>query len=111
MGRFEKGQSGNPSGRPKQTQQELDLIQACRKKAPKALATLEALLDSENESVALRASIALLERAYGKPRQEIDMTTNQPPEPPVFNVISFVDGKGNKVKDCRIENGRIIDDE
>lgn len=94
---FQKGQSGNPSGRPKQTQQELDLIQMCKSKAPKAVKKLEALMDSENEGVALRASIALLERAYGKPRQEIDMTTNQPPEPKKI-CITFIDPKDGKEK-------------
>ena len=93
---FEKGKSGNPSGRPKQTQQELDLIKACREKTPKALDKLEALLDSCNENVALRAAAIIIERGYGKPRQEIDMITNQPIEPPVFNIVSFTDNKGSE---------------
>ena len=98
---FEKGKSGNPSGRPKQTQQELDLIKACREKTPKALDKLESLMDSENEGVALKASLAIIERAYGKPRQEIDMTTNQPIEPPVFNIVPFT-GK-RKETHCMVD--------
>ena len=95
MARFEKGKSGNPSGRPKQTTDELDLIYACKQKSIKALDKLEALMDSENEGIALKASLAIIERAYGKPRQEIDTTTNQPPEPPKI-VISFFDPKDDK---------------
>lgn len=93
---FVKGKSGNPSGRPKQTQQELDLVQACREKTPKALDKLESLMDSDNEAVALKASLAIIERAYGKPRQEIDMTTNQPT--PEKITITFIDPKDGKEK-------------
>ena len=67
--RFEPGRSGNPSGRPKRTQAELDLIAACKKKAPAALKTLVELMGSENEAVRLKASLAIIERAYGKPLQ------------------------------------------
>lgn len=96
MARFEKGKSGNPSGRPKQTAEELDLINACKSKVPKALDKLEALMDSDNEGVALKASLAIIERAYGKPRQEIDMTTNQPT--PEKITITFIDPKDGKEK-------------
>lgn len=98
MARFEKGQSGNPSGRPKQTQAELDFIRSCREKVPAALDKLMVLLDSESESVALRAAQILIERAYGRPRQEIDMTTYQDdmPKPPEIH-ITFIDNDGKPV--------------
>ena len=74
---FKKGQSGNPSGRPKRTMEEKELIEACKAKAPAAVRRLAKLMNSDNESVALRASIAILERAYGKPRQEVDVSASE----------------------------------
>lgn len=63
---FKKGQSGNPQGRAKRTKSELDLIKACRSKAPEALKVIEALMNGGKEdSVRLRAAIAIIERGYG----------------------------------------------
>ncbi len=69
---FVKGVSGNPAGRPKRTRKELDLIQACRKKAPEALEKLLELMDSDNDSIAIKACISILDRGYGRPREQAD---------------------------------------
>lgn len=71
---FVKGKSGNPGGRPKKTKKEIDLIKACREKAPDALKRMLELMRSDNESVALKAASLIIERGYGKARQEVSLS-------------------------------------
>lgn len=53
-----------------------DLVQAARSLAPEALGTLEHMMrHAEDERVRVMASVAILERAYGKPLQTIDAST------------------------------------
>ena len=47
-----------------------DMLEAVRATVPAALARLEALLQSENESISLKAAQIILDRAYGRTRQE-----------------------------------------
>ena len=65
---FAPGQSGNPSGRPKENAEVKSLARAHTKRAIEKLA---ALIDSEDERVAVSASEAILNRGYGKPAQAI----------------------------------------
>ncbi len=79
---FRPGQSGNPGGRPKRTQQEYDLIAACAAKAPEAMKTIVSLMHSaDRDSVRLSAAIYVIERRYGKPVQE-----TEPPRSPLEGV-------------------------
>ena len=72
---FQKGQSGNPSGRRKRTPEELDLIAACREKSPKALDVIEdIMLNGEMERNRLAAAQTIIERAWGKPMQPTELT-------------------------------------
>lgn len=98
MARFEKGQSGNPSGRPKQTEQEKEFIELCRSHAPRAVKRLVELIDSENVSVATRASQIIIERAYGRPRQEVGMEESNEVvlQPPSFT-ITFIDPETKQI--------------
>lgn len=67
---FSKGSSGNPGGRPKRTEAELDLIRACKDKTPQALATLVRIMEhGEKERDQMTAAMTIIERAWGKPVQ------------------------------------------
>jgi hypothetical protein len=86
---FAKGVSGNPGGRPKRTQEEVDLIAACKEQTPEALEVIQDLMaNSSNDRVRLAAAEYILDRAWGKPtqRQEIEpiqlevFTTDRRPE-------------------------------
>jgi hypothetical protein len=72
---FVKGQSGNPNGRPKMPK---DLKEAFKAASPKALEILKKILaDPEaKDSDRLRAAEIILDRAYGKPAQSVDITTD-----------------------------------
>lgn len=66
---FVKGAKPGP-GRPKKTEQELDLIAACKAKTPDALAVIvEIMSNGEKEATRLQAAQSIIERGYGKPVQ------------------------------------------
>ena len=77
---FVKGKSGNPGGRKKATQQDIDLAKACREKSPAALAVIEKLMNSSAaDMVRLRAAIAIIERGYGTVQVLPNGGTEEPP--------------------------------
>lgn len=65
---FEKGQSGNPGGRPKEN---AEIKALARQYGPEAIERLAALMRGEDERVAAAASQALLDRGYGKAAQVV----------------------------------------
>lgn len=69
---FEPGKSGNPGGRPKKTQEDLDLIAACKEKTREALETLLEVMRTGNEKNRITAAIAIIERGHGKPIQQTE---------------------------------------
>jgi hypothetical protein len=67
---FQKGRSGNPGGRPKV---EGEIRALAQQHGPAALKRLVQLMGSKNERAAIAAAQAVLDRAYGKPPQAIDL--------------------------------------
>ena len=57
----------NPVGRPKQTEEELDLVAACKVKSRDALEVIEELMVSgKSDAVRLNAAAFVIERGFGK---------------------------------------------
>lgn len=65
---FRKGQSGNPSGRPKNTPEQKDALAAIRDLAPNAADVLQQIMVAPNAPAAarIRAAVEILDRTYGK---------------------------------------------
>ena len=70
-GRWVKGQSGNPGGRPKMPE---DLKRAMQGLAEDAIKVLREALSSDDERVRIMAAGHVLDRGYGKPTQAVDLT-------------------------------------
>ena len=66
---FRPGHSGNPGGRPKD---ENEVRNLARRHSRRALERLIELIDSVDQRVALAAAKEVLDRAYGKPKQQDD---------------------------------------
>jgi HEAT repeat protein len=71
MAQFAKGTSGNPGGRPKAEGHVRDLARAQTERAIKALVVA---LNDTNGRVRVAAAIALLDRGWGRPTQEVEET-------------------------------------
>lgn len=68
---FKKGQSGNPGGRPKETD---DVKALARQHGPAAIARLFLWLQSDNAKASVSAAAVLLDRAYGKASQSVELS-------------------------------------
>lgn len=69
---FKKGQSGNPGGRPAKTAEEKDVAALARAHSPEAIERLVHWMRSDNAKASGSAAQAILNRAYGTPRQQVD---------------------------------------
>lgn len=75
-GRFQKGESGNPGGRPKQTTEQKDALEKIRSLCPKAVEEMEKILTSPKAGASLKLEVIkmILERTYGKPSQPVEVS-------------------------------------
>lgn len=73
-GRFAKGNPGG--GRPRNTKAQNDALQQLRDLSPIAVDTMRRILADPDASSAIKVKIAeiILDRTYGKPRQDVDAT-------------------------------------
>ena len=75
---FQKGESGNPGGRPKEF---AEIKALAREHGPAAIQKLVEHLEGADGKLSHAAAIALLDRGYGKPSQSMDLAlANKTPE-------------------------------
>lgn len=78
-GKWKKGQSGNPAGRPKKLPELRELLANVLGDSKDGKTAAEAILMALRTKAIrgdVRAAELLLDRAYGKPKQDIDVEAN-----------------------------------
>ncbi len=77
--RFKKGQSGNPNGRPKLTDEQKNALETIKSLAPKAAAVMKEILDSKTASLYAKIQVItlILNRTYGLPESSVKVTSTQ----------------------------------
>lgn len=75
---FQQGISGNPNGRPKQTKEEKDALMRIRGLTSLAVDEMERILTDKKASASLKLEVIkiVLDRAYGKPTQPMEITAD-----------------------------------
>lgn len=73
---FQKGKSGNPTGRPKKSDAEREVEALARKHGPAAIRRLKFWMDSDNPKASVSASQTMLNRGFGMPRQAHEHSGN-----------------------------------
>jgi hypothetical protein len=68
---FQKGKSGNPGGRPKESHEVKNLA---RKHTKEALERLLFWMRDDNPKASVAATLAILDRGWGRPGQELQLS-------------------------------------
>lgn len=82
-GKFQKGKSGNPGGRPKENAEVKELARA---HTEEAIRTLVKWMKSKNAKASVAACNALLDRAWGKATQPLSGEDGKPLVAPIINM-------------------------
>ncbi len=70
-GRFQKGKSGNPGGRPKKSKEVLEVERLALKHSPAAIKRLAEWMTSDNAKASVSACGIILDRGVGKVPQAL----------------------------------------
>jgi hypothetical protein len=102
--RFKPGQSGNPSGRPKKTPTDY-LTQKAREHADEAIGTYLKCLQAEEAPWPAKVSAAteILNRGFGKAKQEMDVSHNLTISDAFEKLISRINGDTGPVLDAEAD--------
>lgn len=84
-GRWLRGSSPNPGGRPKR---EAEIREAFQDLGAEAVERIRQLMRSTVEQVAVAACRLALERGYGKPAQQLTVEAKQPQAPPTITTAA-----------------------
>ena len=68
---FQPGQSGNPEGRAKLTEEDIDFKKACKERGLSSLENIDKIRNNPKHKDCLKANELILWYAYGKPIETI----------------------------------------
>jgi hypothetical protein len=91
---FQKGQSGNPGGRPKVAD---EIRELARQHGPAAFQRVLELCVSGDERIALAASQEVMNRAYGKPAQAVDVQATHNVGDPILDLLTRIAEHGRSI--------------
>jgi hypothetical protein len=75
---WQPGQSGNPSGRPKKTPEQREIEELARTWSKRAMNRLGKIATKGEDKDAVRACEAILDRGFGRARQQVDVGVTMP---------------------------------
>lgn len=75
-GRFARGASGNPGGRPRKTKEQKDALEAIKDLSMEAVGTLKSIMEDKKApaSARIKAIEIILNRSYGMPKATAELS-------------------------------------